>query len=63
MKKHKRQVVASKVAWEEGKGEGKEEGGKKLLKAGSKVLEGLFIITFKAFYYGKTTRHSKVGRA
>lgn len=34
----------------------------KPLKAG-KVLEGLPMITFKAFYYGKTTRHSKVGRA
>lgn len=33
------------------------------MKAGSKVLEVLFSITFKAFCYGKTTRHSEVGRA
>lgn len=33
----------------------------KPLKA-DKVLEGSFNITFKAFYYGKTTLHSKVGR-
>lgn len=31
-------------------------------KAGSKVPEGWFIVTIKAFYYGKTTQHSKVGR-
>lgn len=54
MRKQKRQVVAS------GCGEGEEQ---KLLKAVSKVLKVLFIITLKAFYYGKTTQHSKVGRA
>ena len=53
MRKQKRQVVAS------GCREGKEE---KLLKAVGKILV-LFIIMFKAFYYGKTTQHSKVGRA
>lgn len=38
--------------WE---GRGRKRKGEKLLKAGSKVLEVLFSITFKAFYYGKTT--------